>query len=197
MTLNLHPDAENQLIEGSIAERQLLEVQLGSGTYRFWDGDGPLEYPVSSGNIWQPGAGLILQNELTRSNSQEVESVELVLRAIPDTDLTPDVLGSIFSEEWYQRPVQLSALYFHPDTFASLGDAVVKFTGRIDTIDYEEDSSGNAELKVVCESFLIDITKRNFEMASHDHQQEVFPGDFGFEHVDDQTPQPWGRKTNA
>lgn len=196
MSLSVPANVQTALDAGRAVRRQLVEIALGSGTYRFWDGVGPLTF---EGHTWQPGAGLIVQTALERSTGGEVSSVELVLRSIPDSALTPDVLASIHSEQWYQRPVQLSTLYIDPDTRQTLGK-VVKFTGRIDTIDDDVDpASGVAELKATCESYLRDLSRRVYGRASDKQQQAIFPGDRGFEHADFAgiTNQPWGRNAKT
>lgn len=181
---------------GRVVRRTLMTFDLGSGVYRFWDGAGPLEYPAASGIIWQPGAGLILVQGVESTTRGEVTGLELVLRSIPDAGITPDVLGTIHQEEWYQRPVSIWTLYINPDTRAPISHTV-KFTGRLDTLDDDVGEDGVAELKGHAESYLRDLIRRGSSKRSHQQQQGFFAGDLFFEYAATVPveQQFWGRAT--
>lgn len=179
---------------GRVVRRTLITFELGGGTYRFWDGIGPLSY---NSVTWQPGAGLITVTPMERSTQGEVLSIELRLRSIPDTDLSPDVLGTIHDEDWHQRPVSIWTLYIDADTRATINH-IVKFTGKLDTLrDRVNPADGTAELVGTAESYLRDLTRRGYTKASDAQQQALYTGDAFFEHAAQAGTQPiyWGRKT--
>lgn len=196
MTLTVPSSVTAAYATGKVVRRTLIRFDLGSGTYRFWDGAGPLDY---DGATWQPGAGLITVKPMERSTQGEVVAVELALRSIPDTALSPDVLGTIHDEDWHQRPVQISTLYIDPDTRAAINH-IVKFTGKLDVIDDKtEPANGIAELRGKAESYLRDLTRRGYAKASDVQQQALFAGDKFFEHAAVAGVQKfaWGRNTPA
>lgn len=179
---------------GRVVRRTLIAFELDSGTYRFWDGQGVLTYDSVT---WQPGAGLITVTPMERTTQGEVVSIELVLRSIPDSALSPDVLGTIHSEDWHQRPVSIWTLYIDPATRAAINH-IVKFTGKLDTLrDRENPADGTAELIGTAESYLRDLTRRGYAKASDAQQQALYSGDAFFEHAAIAGVQPiyWGRNT--
>lgn len=194
MSLTVPSNVATAYGTGRVVRRTLIAITLGSGTYRFWDGIGPLSYDSVT---WQPGAGLITVTPMERSTQGEVLSIELRLRSIPDTDLSPDVLGTIHDEDWHQRPVTLSTLYIDPATRATINH-VVKFTGKLDTLRHKVNpAEGLAELVGTAESYLRDLTRRGYTKASDGQQQAIYAGDAFFEHAAQAGTQPiyWGRNT--
>lgn len=171
---------------GRLARRKLIRFDFPSGTYAFWNGVEPITWPAvpnPAAIVYNPGAGLIVINPIAYSNQGEVDAIELRLRSIPDTALTPDVLGTIHNEEWSQSPVQIRELYFDPATMAPVAD-VVKFTGRLDVlIDGVEPESSRAELVGTAESYLRDLTRKGNASASDVQHQILYPGDRFFEHA--------------
>lgn len=187
------PTIEGSYAQGRVVRRNLITFDLGSGTYRFWDGVGPLDY---NGVTWQPGGGLILAQGIESTTRGEVTAVEITLRSIPDAGLTPDVLGTIHDEEWHQRPVSIWTLYIDPDTRAAINH-IVKFTGKIDTISDRVNGDGVAELVGKAESYLRDLTRRGSSKRSNEQQQGLYSGDVFFQHsaTVKVEQQYWGRAT--
>jgi hypothetical protein len=126
-------------------------------------------------------AGLSGRETISRTVKGELVAVKLTLRSVPDTDLTPDVLKSIFAEDYDQRPATLSTLYLDPDTLA-VRSHVVEFVGRIDDLKYIEQPGGQAEISANLESYLRDTTRVGPARASHNQHVAIYPGDMFFEH---------------
>jgi hypothetical protein len=163
---------------GRVVDFSLIALELASGTYRFWTGPGPLSY---DGHTWNEGGGLIRQEAISRTVKGELVAVKLTLRSVPDTDFTPDVLKTIFDEEYDQRPATLSTLYLDPDTLA-VRSHIVEFVGRIDDLKYTEQPGGEAEISARLESYLRDTTRVGPARASHNQHLSIYPGDLFFEH---------------
>ena len=164
---------------GRIVDRRMVLLDLGSGLYGFWSGLGPFSY---NGVTYQ-GAGSLLEIDGVRQTS-DLSAVQVVgrLTGIPNSLLTPDVLATIESEVYHQRPCTLAIAYFHPSTFALLS-VEVDYRGVIDRIVHREQSDDAAVLEVQLESRFRDHQKGGYRVRSDADQRRIDPNDDSLRHV--------------
>lgn len=171
-------DAATQaaLAAQGIVRRGLIMFQFPSGNYGFWDGAGAFTY---GGITYNPGAQLIEIDTGTQVLTLESNAITLKLYANPDTVLTEDVLRTIETEDYHQRPVTISKAIFNADTKALISIIPV-WKGYVDQITHERSADGYA-LVGRCESRSIDYTRRGWAVASNAQQQQISTGDIGLE----------------
>lgn len=186
-------DLDWLLGHGEIVERSMILFDFPSGLWGFWTGLGPLLWNGVTFN----GAGSLIEVEPFEAVS-DLSSVPLVarLRAIPESEITPDVLATIEEETYHQRPVTIYSAYFDPATRALIS-VVAKYRGYVDQIEHEQREDGAYALAAHIESRARDHTKTGYRLRSDRDQQLIWPGDTGLRHAGLAASQPvyWGRAT--
>lgn len=181
------------LASGRAVARDLMLIDLASGLYGFWTGVGVLTYQ----SIDYVGAGTLIQLEPYAAVA-DLSAVPLVarLKAVPDSALSPDVLATIESEQYHQRPVVSSRSYIDPDTRAVLSVERC-YRGYIDRIEHEDQVGGGAVLVAYLESKARDHTKTGYRMRSDTDQRRINANDGGLRHAAVAATQEivWGRST--
>jgi hypothetical protein len=172
--------------------RMLLRFDLGSGVYGFHSGAGPFG-PYEG--ITYVGSGQLLRVEGQSGGlDAAVSPITVTLSSMPNSQLTPDVLATIFSEQWHQKPAVLSRAYFHPDTRALL--AVRRASRRvIDTITMRDSEDGGATLVVSLEPVVFDNPRRGWSKFGDSDQRMIDPNDafFSFAATAGTQTIEWGR----
>lgn len=172
-------------------KRTMLRFDLGSGTYGFWTGAGPIVHE----SVTYVGAGrLIAVQPLTGSLDASVAPIVVTLSSIPNSHLTPDVLATIFAEQWHQQPAVLSKAYFHPDTRALL--AVRRAARRvIDTVVLTRNADGTATLTASLEPVVFDNPQRGYAKYGDADQRLIDANDafFSFAATAGMQTIEWGR----
>jgi hypothetical protein len=176
-------------------KRTLLRFDLASGTYGFWTGTTPIVYE----SVTYVGAGQLIKIQpLSASLDASVAPIVVTLSSIPNTQLTPDVLGTIFEEQWHQQPAILSKAYFNPDTRALIS---VRRAARrvIDTIVMTESVDGTATLTAHLEQVVFDNPQRGSVKFGDSDQRLIDPNDafFSFAATAGQQTIEWGRAPQA
>lgn len=160
---------------GRIATRGLLRFDLGSGSYGFWNGLGNIVYQ----SLTYVGAGrLISIDKIDATLDFSISPIVVRLSSVPESALTPDVLATIYAEDWHQKPAILSRAYFNPDTRALL--SVERVSRRvIDRIEDESTVGGAAMLVAYLEPVTFDNPKRGFARFG-DADQRLIDASDGF-----------------
>lgn len=181
------------LASGRAACRQMILFEFGTGTYGFWTGAGILNY----GGIDYIGAGALGSIEEVPGVS-DLSSAALIVRlsAVPNSDLTPDVLAGVESEQYHQRPATVFTAYLDPDSGALISVERV-YRGYVDRIEHDMTAGGSAQLVVYLESRARDHTKSGHRLRSDADQRLVVPDDGFYRHVATAgtTTIYWGRAT--
>lgn len=178
MPLSFAPATAAQLATGRTAERDMVLFDFPSGLWGFWSGEGPLAFQ----GVTYVGAGSLLSlADLRQSAELAAIKVSLQLRAIPNTDLTPDVLATIEQEQYHQRPVTLMTAFLDPDSGALLS-VEVWMRGLVDRMVHTDEDDG-ASLECQVETRTRDITKSGYRKRSDGDQRLLDPTDDGLVHV--------------
>lgn len=169
--------------DGRFGRRDAILFDLGEGQYGFWWGAG--NFPWNG--ITFVGAGRLLDvGNVKYASDGSPTQLTVTLSAIADTDLTPDVLGSIESYTYHLRPVLLYRFYFHPLTGAMTGTApVIRFRGYIDQILHEDQPGGAYSLKATLYSKTVDYRAAGYLRRGVESQKLLNGGstDLFFEHA--------------
>lgn len=186
------PATVTQLGKRRMRRRDLLRVDLLSGVYGFWGGTGTFSYE----SVTYVGAGKLLEIEgFGGSLDFSVQAFRVSLSAKPNSALTPDVLATVFSEQWHQAPVTLYRAFFNPDTFALL--SVERMARRVlDQLPLTFDESGGARLTAFLEPVSYDNPNRGYAKFGDADQRLIDPDDafFSFAATAGSQPIAWGRK---
>lgn len=192
--ISLPTSVTDAFAAGAIRTANAISVSFASGDYHFWTGNEPF---VWSGTTFQPGASLIEVGEVEQQGELQAVGLEARMRAIPNSELSPDVLATIFDETYSQRPATVYVLFFDPD--GSFLSGLPVFGGYIDTIE-AVDEPDKWELVVRLESRSRDHTRTGYRVRNSVDQQAMFAGDKGLEHVSVTNPRlkrVWGQVESA
>lgn len=152
-----------------------------SGLYGFWDGPDPITW---NSITFVPGAQLIQVEFGGQGLDLASQPVTLRLAANADAGLSPNILASIESETYHQRPVTIYEVIFDPDTRTMIGDPLAMWRGYVDQVTHEIGADdGTYHLVGRCESRSIDYTRRGWALQSDAQQQQIFTGDLGLQYT--------------
>lgn len=164
----------------SIVQRGMVLFDFPSGFYGFWTGAGVITWNT----IGFVGArSLITATKDEENISLESNGVVLSLRANAEAGLTPDVLATIESYTYKNRPVTIYRALFDVATSAMIDDPIVEWRGLVDRFVHDENADGDYVLKCYCESRGIDYTRRGPSVRSSQHQNLLSTGDLFFDYV--------------
>jgi hypothetical protein len=106
------------------------------------------------------------------------KNIELTLRSVPDSALTPDVLATIESEIYVQKPVTLLDFFFDEDW--ALIESVAVWRGLIQQFTHEHDGNGGALLKCQADSREIMFTRKGWAVRTVHFQKQFNATDASF-----------------
>ncbi len=173
------PATQTALDSGRIIEREMVLFDLAEGLYGFWSGVGPFTY---NGVVYTGAGSLIEVDTIKQGSSLEAEGIAVRLTEVPNSDLSPDVLASIESYTYHQRPVELMSVFFDAETYAVLSVELV-FSGYIDQVVHDNNVEGNAYVEARLESRFRDHQRRGYRVRSDSDQKRIDATDNGFRHV--------------
>lgn len=168
-----------KLASGKIAKRDMLLFSFPSGLWGFWTGKGKLSF---AGVDYVGAAGLIKMDALGSATGLASLAITATLTAIPNTDLTPDVLATIENENWHQTPVIISRAYIDPETRALLSVERM-FRGYFDDLEHNEQIGGEYSLTAYFESKSRDHQKIGYRMRGDADQRLIDANDPSLSYV--------------
>ena len=174
--ITLSPEVLGLIDHGQASIRGMIRFDF-SQTYGFWTGTSDLVY---NGVTYVPG-GIINVSALPAQMGFESQGLELSLACAPSNGLTPEILASIETEIYHQKPVTISDAFFHPDTHALLFVEPL-YRGYVDTVEHEMGSNGHLTMR--CESRAVDNGKTGYRVRSNADQQLIKPDDNFFQYVE-------------
>lgn len=172
----LSPEVLELLDNGKAIIRGMLRFDFLQ-TYGFWTGREDFEY---NGVTYKPG-GIIDISAIPAEAGFKSQGIEISLSQASDKGLTPEILASIETEVYHQKPVTISDAYFHPVTNALLL-VVPLYRGYVDTIEHYK--GADSHLVVHCESRAVDNSKTGYRVRSHADQQLISENDQFYQHVE-------------
>lgn len=172
MTRTLTAAVETALEADEVRPAWLVEINFEGGQFlRLWSGTYDLSWDSKT---WTPvgGAGTIA--EITETDETRAQGIELTLSGVDSSELAlviGDVRPNLVTTVWL-------ALFDASD--ALIVDPVEAFLGTTDKPRIE-DNGETANVSLTVESRMIDLERRVEKRFNHQTQQELWPGDLGFE----------------
>lgn len=167
-----------QLAAGRVVVRELVRLDLGSGSYGFTNAVEPITHESLT---YQP-LGLISVDGFAFSPGTSAQSFTVTLPASNDDGRLPTVLQGLFSEDYRDRPVRVIDLHRNADTGAQIAGVEARYGYIKDMVKRRQIGEGDVFV-LECLSRAMDYSRRNARMANDLDQQRRATGDRFFEHV--------------
>ena len=173
MSRTITPAVLAELAAGVVRPAIFVESQFPSGYLRLWSGLGEITW---GGRTWA-GAGTLLNVGTIEETTDVVATgTTVTLSGIPT-----DLVSACISDARQGLPGQIY-LGFLTAAGAVIADPVMAFAGRLD-VPTIMDGAERCEIQITYESRLIDLNRAREWRYTHESQQQISPGDRGFEYV--------------
>ena len=173
MSRTITPAVLAELAAGVVRPAIFVESQFPSGYLRLWSGLGEITW---GGRTWA-GAGTLLNVGTIEETTDVVATgTTVTLSGIPT-----DLVSACISDARQGLPGQIY-LGFLTAAGAVIADPVMAFAGRLD-VPTIMDGADRCEIQITYESRLIDLNRAREWRYTHESQQQISPGDRGFEYV--------------
>jgi len=160
----------------SVRLAYLVELAFDSGPLRLWTGTGDFEWPATARTF--TGYGELLDiAPIEETQSIEANGLSITLSGISTTLVT-----YALAENYRNRRARAWVALSDPATGTLLADPIPVFAGRMDTMQII-DAGDTAQVRLTCESRLIDLQRPRERRYTHEDQQELHPGDRGLEYL--------------
>lgn len=192
---DIDPAVLAQIAKGAYTSTHLLLFDLFEGLFGFWGGHGT----VTVNSIPYTGSGSLIEiSQVNLGSDISASPLTVSLRAVPESALTSDVLASIDTYGYKNRPAHLSLAYFDP-VAGVIVTAMQWWRGYIDTIEHEQTVGGTYSLVAHLEPLSLDHARVGYRMRSDTDQKLLDPTDRFFEHAGTTMMQklPYGRVGDA
>ncbi len=186
-------DIQAMLADGRVVKRDAILFDLPEGLFGFWGGGGTFSW----NGIDFVGSGEIIRlDPVDFDSAGSPTEISCKLSAIPDSELTPDVIGEIWTYKFAHRPVTLYQIYFNPDTRALVSDPLPFWRGYIGQVEEIDQPGGEFSLSATFISRALDNRRTGHRRRSNEDQFLLQDGDLFFEHAVNDPIQPivWGRE---
>jgi hypothetical protein len=155
----------------------LVSIDSSTGPVRVWSGMGTLNWPASPAVPWTGLGELGGISSIEETRDVRAEGIKLTLSGIPAAMVS---LALSDAEPGREVNVYLAAF---TDAGEIIADPYLAFSGETDAINLVE-GGDSSTLEVAAESELIRLQRANESRFTHEDQQYRFPGDLGFEYVE-------------
>jgi hypothetical protein len=173
MSRTITPAVLAELAAGVVRPAIFVESQFPSGYLRLWSGLGEITW---GGRTWA-GAGTLLNVGAIEETTDVVATgTTVTLSGIPT-----DLVSACINDARQGLPGQIY-LGFLTAAGAVIADPVMAFAGRLD-VPTIMDGADRCEIQITYESRLIDLNRAREWRYTHESQQQISPGDRGFEYV--------------
>jgi hypothetical protein len=173
MSRTITPAVLAELAAGVVRPAIFVESQFPSGYLRLWSGLGEITW---GGRTWA-GAGTLLNVGAIEETTDVVATgTTVTLSGIPT-----DLVSACINDARQGLPGQIY-LGFLTAAGAVIADPVLAFAGRLD-VPTIMDGAERCEIQITYESRLIDLNRSRGWRYTHESQQQISPGDRGFEYV--------------
>lgn len=174
----------NALASGNVPYLMLVQLDFVSGTLRACSA----AYDFAWGGYTWVGAGNLAAIQPIEEGAElQMYGVQLQLSGIPAA-----YVSVALNQNYRGRP---ATIYLAPlnSSYMVLADPVVAFSGRMDTMQLEVGHT--ATITVTAESRLTDWERARVRRYNSEDQQQVYPGDLGFQYVPQMVEKQivWGR----
>ena len=164
----------------------LLETGLDSGPYYLTDAYTDI---VWSGNTYVASGHLLGFGDIEEQTRMESYDLTVTYSIV---DVT--YVSLVLSEDYIGRSIKIHLALLPDGSSTPIVDPILYYDGLINGGSIIEDGAGGATLAITSNGF--DMNRRNGRHTNHEENQILFPGDKGFEFVDQATREMiWGQPT--
>lgn len=184
MSRTLTTPVANALQAGNVPYLMLISLDFASGTLRLSSAAYDFQW---NGYTWT-GAGNLASIQVIEEGAElQMYGVQMTLSGIPAT-----LVSNALNQTYRGRS---ALIYLAPldSSYNVLADPVVAFSGRMDTMQIEIGKT--ATIAMTAESRLTDWERARVRRYNSEDQQQVYPGDLGFQFVPQMVEKQitWGR----
>jgi hypothetical protein len=177
MSRTITPNVLAELAAGVVRPAIFVESQFPSGWLRLWSGLGNITW---GGRTWT-GAGTLLSIGAIEETTDVVATgTTVTLSGIPT-----DLVSLCINDARQGLPGQIYLGFLTQGGALPVGviaSPVMAFAGRLD-VPTIMDGAERCEIQITYESRLIDLNRTREWRYTHESQQQISPGDLGFEYV--------------
>lgn len=173
MSRDLDNDLQNEIVKSHLAPIFMAEFFFDSGTLRFWNGAGDLDWD----GVTFTGSGSMLSvTELQETSSTQAQGLNFVLNGLP-TNLLALALGENYTG-------RSCTLYFSclDNAGAIVGEPYQIFSGLMDVMQID-DGGDTATITLSAENRLIELRKARVSRYTPEDQKRNYPDDQGLDFV--------------
>jgi hypothetical protein len=186
LRVGMTPEAVAAVSAPGVHTAHILSIKYPNGTVRFTDYARDIEH---DGFVYQALNVPVSISAVTETNDLEISTLVLELSAIK-----PGIVAAVLLYDHINREVVLSRVILDRDgnniTVVVLFDGLSSNAGILDP-----DTGAPPVVQIEASSHFGDLDQRRGRYTNNEAQQDLFPGDKGFEFVTDLVdPILWGRK---
>lgn len=165
---------KSKLTEQQIRVVVFFYADFPSGAVRIWSGLGNLSW---DGYTWVGLGDLIKVDPITETKDSRVEEI-----GVEVSGFSSDFFDPVQIDDFYGRTGTIWMGLIDESTGGVIDDPYVIFSG---TLDYDEErfDGKTSTIKVMSTNRMADLLRPREYRYTHEHQQELHPGDMGLEFV--------------
>lgn len=182
---NMTPEFEAALIARDVRPALFFEGTFATGVVRLWSGLGPI---IWAGQTWIGAGNLIGFSGVEEGSDIVARGATISLSGVPSTHVA---LAISDAQQGLTGTVYVGLMAADGTVIA---DPIPSFVGRLD-VPSIADGADTCVVSITYESRLIDLNTPREIRYTHEAQQQLYPGDRGFEYVTTIQDQDitWGR----
>lgn len=170
---NMTPALEAALIAADARPALFFEGQFASGFVRLWTGLGDV---VWGGQTWTGAGNLVGFSGIEEGSDIVARGASVTLSGVPASLVSLAILDA-----QQGLPGRCWVGLLAPDN-SIIVDPVLAFAGRLD-VPTISDGAETCTITITYESRLIDLNTPRELRYTHEAQQQLYPGDMGFEYL--------------
>ena len=163
----------SEFANNELAPFLAIDIAFDSGPFKIWNGYGEL---IVNGDIYTGAGTLINVSSVEETSEVEARGISLTLSGLP-----PELISIALQENYQNRIIKL-----YVGAILSNGtiESYQLFGGRLDVMTIQE-GADTATITVTAENRLIDLNRPRQRRYTSEDQKALFPGDLGFDYVND------------
>lgn len=170
---SMTPEMEAALIARDVRPAMFFEGQFASGYLRLWTGSSDILW---NGETWTGAGGLIGFSGVDEGSGVVARGVTVSLSGVPVA-----MVSAAIGDAQQGLPGRAWIALLAADG-QIISDPLQVFAGRLD-VPTITDGADTCTVTISYESRLIDLNRARELRYTHEVQQQLYPGDMGFEYV--------------
>jgi len=175
MTRNISQAASDQVAAVEIPFAVLLELDFDTDPVFVWSGVGDL---VWDGKTWVGTGAMGSLSSITEATDLSDTVIKATLSHL-DASIMPELVSEVTEMDPVGRSYTIYLAFFNSDN--TVKDTILLSAGLIDSISLTGGLAGSISIDLVSEAG--QMARTLFYRMDDQHQQQLFPGDRGFEFV--------------